>query len=81
MNNQNFQTIGTKEEIIKTNKSKIIDSKIGFYDKNEDIAEFTDEENVKNKCPNSFGNIHSKEQLENSFKKDRKNNDDYCIII
>ena len=45
------------------------------------MAEFTEEDNIKNKCPNNFGNIHSKEQLEKSFSLNKKNNDDLCIII
>ena len=83
-NNQNFQTIGSKEEIINTNINKInnkFDPIIDYYEKYEDMVEFTEEENIKNKRPNTFGNIHSKLQLEKSFNKDKKNNDDYCMII
>ena len=84
IHNSNFHTIGSKEEIINTNRSKIntkFDSIVDYYDKYEDMAEFTEEENIKNKCPNNFGKVHSKEQLEKSFQLDKKNNDDYCNII
>ena len=84
IHNPNFHTIGSKEEIINTNRSKIntkFDSIVDYYDKYEDMAEFTEEENIKNKCPNNFGKVHSKEQLEKSFQLDKKNNDDYCNII
>ena len=84
MHNQNFKTIGSKEEYINTNRSKInnkYDSIINFNDEYEDMAEFTEEENIKKKCPNNFGIIHNKRQLEKSFEINNKKEEEFCIII
>ena len=82
-NIKNFQTIGSKEDFINTNRSKVNNfSRLKYRDKYDDMAEFTEEENyIKNKCPNTFGKIHSKQQLERSFKLDKKYNDDICTIF
>jgi len=84
IHNQNFKTIGSKEEYINTNRSKInnkYDSIINFNDEYEDMAEFTEEENIKKKCPNNFGIIHNKRQLEKSFELSNKKEEEFCIII
>ena len=84
INNQYFQTINSKKDFINNDKYKTKkknDSLNNCNDNYEDMAEFTEEDNIKNKCPNNFGNIHSKEQLEKSFSLNKKNNDDLCIII
>ena len=47
----------------------------------ENVAEFSDNETIKNKSPNIFGNIHNKGQLEKSYELDRINNNEYCIIV
>ena len=82
-NIKNFQTIGSKEDFINTNRSKVNNfSRLKYRDKYDDMAEFIEEENyIKNKCPNTFGKIHSKQQLERSFKLDKKYNDDICTIF
>ena len=84
IHNQNFKTIGSKEEYINTNRSKInnkYDSIINFNDEYEDMAEFTEEENIKKKCPNNFGIIHNKRQLEKCFELSNKKEEEFCIII
>ena len=83
INNQYIQTIDSKEDILNNYKRRIHTKNeiLDFKDKYEDMDEFTEEENIKNKRPNNFGIIHSKEQLEKSFKLNNRGNDDYCIII
>ena len=83
--NKNFQSLETKEFIISnTNRSNannkyntIVDND-NYYD---NISEFSEEENINNKCPNIFGKIHNKEQLEKSFDLNKTDNNEYCIIV
>ena len=86
INMKNFQTIGSKEDFINTNRSKENNFSLlnnnNYKETYEDLAEFTEEENIiKKKCPNKFGKIHSKQQLEKSFKLNKKYNDDICSIF
>ena len=83
IHNQNFKTISSKEEYINTNRSKNnkYNSIVNFNDEYEDMAEFTEEENIKKKCPNNFGIIHNKRQLEKSFQLSKKKEEEFCIII
>ena len=80
----NFKTICSKDENIDTNRSRMNDKFENLINKNDDyanLAEFTEEDNVKKKCPNNFGVIHNKMQLEKSFELNKKKDEDFCLII
>ena len=86
MNNRtvNFKTICSKDDCIDTNRSRInnkYENLININDEYENMAEFTEEENIKKKCPNNFGIIHNKRQLEKSFEISKKKDEEFCLII
>ena len=86
MNNRtvNFKTICSKDDCIDTNRSRInnkYENLININDEYENMAEFTEEENIKKKCPNNFGIIHNKRQLEKSFEINKKKDEEFCLII
>ena len=80
----NFKTICSKDEYIDTNRSRINNRFKKLINKNNDyenMAEFTEEDNCKKKCPNNFGVIHNKRQLEKSFEINKNKDEDFCLII
>ena len=85
-NNQNFQILETKDLMLNTNRNKnenINNTFIDIKDFSGYMDEFTEEESIKNKnkYPNVFGKIQNKETLDKNFEINKKNNNDYCIII
>ena len=84
-NNRNYSTINSKEVITNTyiNKknTQIHTNIINTSNDYEDLAEFTEEENIKKKLPNAFSKIHNKQQLEKSFELSMKKDNNFCVII
>ncbi len=84
-NNPNYSTINSKEVITNTfiNKknTQIHSNIINTSNDYEDLAEFTEEENIKKKLPNAFSKIHNKQQLEKSFELSMKKDNNFCVII
>ena len=80
----NFKTLCSKDEYIDTNRNRINNRFKKLMNKNDDyenMAKFTEEDSVKKKCPNNFGVIHNKRQLEKSFEKNKNKDEDFCLIF